>query len=54
MAIDTGEPEFNYAVTDACGAKSIPLELKILMVLRTLGSGLIFNASAELTVFYVV
>jgi hypothetical protein len=31
------------------GDRSIPLELKVLMVLRMLGSGLMFNDAAEMT-----
>ena len=46
---DTGDPVFNYGVIDACGQQSIPLEIKVMMVARTLGSGLMFTDVAELS-----
>jgi hypothetical protein len=49
MCKETDEPEFNYPEFCANGDISIPLELKVLMVLRTLGSGLMFNDAAEMT-----
>ena len=49
MCKETDDPLFNYSTTDAAGAKSIPLELKILAVLRTLGGGLKFNDASEMS-----
>ena len=46
---ETNDPIFNYGPTVIGGQSSIPLELKILMVLRMLGSGLKLMDAAELT-----
>jgi hypothetical protein len=45
----TNEPFFNYENKIICGEVAIPLELKILFVLRVLGSGLIMRDGAEMT-----
>ena len=49
MCKETDDPLFNYSTTDAAGSPSIPLELKILAVLRTLGGGLKFNDASEMS-----
>jgi hypothetical protein len=49
MCVDTNEPEFNYSATLIGGGPSIPLELKILLALRCLGSGIKFNDAAEMS-----
>lgn len=45
----TNEPAFNYEQNIKAGQVAIPLELKILFVLRVLGSGLLMRDGAELT-----
>ena len=46
---DTDEEAFNYSEIDAVKQSSIPLELKILSVLRVLGAGLKFLETSDLT-----
>ena len=45
----TGEPIFNYESKIICGEVTIPLELKILFVLRVLAGGLLIKDAAEMT-----
>ena len=47
----TGEFIFNYSPVDVTGQLSIPLELKILAVLRMLGDGTKFMTGSELSSF---
>ncbi len=47
MCRNTGETDFNYPEVHM-GEPTIPLELKILTVLRVLGGGLKFNDAAEM------
>jgi hypothetical protein len=49
MCRDTGKAEFNYSDTCAIGEKSISLDIKILMVLRTLAGGLLFQDAADMS-----
>jgi hypothetical protein len=51
MCRETDEPEFNVSDRLIGGKPSIPLELKILSVLRILAGGLTFKDGAELTCF---
>ena len=51
LCITSGDPLFNYAETNAAGQLSIPLELKVMMVLRTLAGGLLFHDAAQLSQF---
>lgn len=44
-----GEPLFSYGHHDVCQNQAIPLELKVLMVLRVLGGGLSFLDASELS-----
>ena len=48
---DTGLPEFNYAPKDACGQFSVPLEVKLLFVLRVLAGGTKIKDAASMTGF---
>jgi len=45
---ETDEPAFNYSEKDAVGQRSVPLELKVLAVLRMLADGLKFGTGSEL------
>ena len=49
MLRETGEECFNRKARDAVGALGIPLELKLLSTLRTLGAGLSFESAADIT-----
>ena len=49
MCRATGETIFCYATADVSGHMSIPLELKLLAVLRMLGDGTKFMTGSELT-----
>ena len=49
MLKQTGEKPFNYSGVTIGGKPSIPLELKVLCALRTLGSGLKFKDAAEIS-----
>lgn len=46
---ETNHSLFCYGAVDACGVPSIPLELKLLTVLRILGGGLSCSDGADLT-----
>ena len=48
---ESGNKLFNYAVTDAAGQYSIPVEVKILFSIRVLAGGMKVNDAAELTQF---
>jgi hypothetical protein len=45
----TGDELFNYHDTVVGGKNSIPVELKIMSVLRTLSGGMIFSDAADAT-----
>ena len=49
MLRQTGEKAFNYSEVIIGGKPSIPLSLKVLCALRTLGSGLKFKDAAEIS-----
>lgn len=51
MAKDTELPEFNQPLRHITGEWLVPLELKVLMVFRTLGCGMKFLESSEMTQF---
>ena len=48
MCKNTGEKAFNTPPTDICGFTCIPIELKILAVLRVFADGLSFHTGSEL------
>ena len=51
MCRETNDPNFNYSEILVTNEPSIPLELKVMSVLRILAGGLTFKDGAELTQF---